>query len=112
MKSFRIKFARGALIAAAAMMTALITHCGSKSGSGNRDVQPDFGARESIFSPGRGSVEFLETCFNLPSGEIAEFVGWMAAQVKLEKLATVCRGLSAAEFNKGVSTTKDPVDIE
>ena len=112
MKYLNLRFNRGVLVFATALMMGLIAHFGSKTGSGSRDSQPDFGSRGSIFSPGRGSVEFLENCFNLPSGEIADFVGWVAAQVKLESLAKVCRGLSAAEFSSGVSTTKDPADID
>lgn len=112
MKYLNSRFNQGVLVFATTFMMGLITHCGGKSGSGTRDSQPDFGSRGSIFSPGRGSAEFLENCFNLPSGEIADFVGWMAAQVKLDGLAKVCRGLSAAEFSKGVSTTKDPADID
>ena len=57
-------------------------------------------------------MEFLNSCFNLPSGEIAEFVGWMSAQLKLESLAKVCSGLAEADFASGVSTTKEPADID
>jgi hypothetical protein len=112
MKYSKTRFKRSMLVLATGLMTGLIAHCGGKSGSGTRDNQPDFGSRGSIFSPGRGSAEFLESCFNLPSGELADFVGWMAAQVKLENLAKVCRGLNAAEFSKGVSTIKEPADID
>ena len=76
------------------------------------DFLPDFSDRGSLFSPGRGAVEFLNSCFNLPSGEIAEFVGWMSAQLKLESLAKVCSGLAEADFASGVSTTKEPADID
>jgi hypothetical protein len=94
------------------MMALSLFQCGAKTGSGTRETQPDFGARESIFSPGRGSVEFFGACFGLPSGEIAEFVGWMAAKVNLENLSKVCTGLSKAGFVDGVSTTKEPADID
>ncbi|GEM_PF-2053765 len=88
----------------------VLNNCGK--GSGSRDFLPDFSDRGSLFSPGRGAVEFLNSCFNLPSGEIAEFVGWMSAQLKLESLAKVCSGLAEADFASGVSTTKEPADID
>jgi hypothetical protein len=103
---------KGLIILSTLLMGVTLARCGGKDGSGTRDSQPDFGARSSIFSPGRGNVEFLENCFNLPAGEIADFVGWMAAAVKLDNLAKVCKGLSAAGFSEGVSTTKEPADID
>lgn len=87
----------------------LLNNCGK--GEGTRDFLPNFDDRGSIMAPGRGAVEFLNSCFNLPPGEIAEFVGWMSAQVKLDNLAKVCRGLAAAGYSEGVSTTREPADI-
>ena len=112
MKFLNSRRNQGIILISTAIMIATLSHCGSKNGSGSRDSQQDFGARGSIFSPGRGTVEFFENCFNLPAGEIAEFVGWMAAQVKLDNLSKVCKGLSAADFSEGVSTTKEPADID
>lgn len=88
----------------------VLNNCGK--GDGKRDFLPDFSDRGSLFSPGRGAVEFLNSCFNLPPGEIAEFVGWMSAQLKLDSLAKVCSGLAEADFAGGVSTSKEPADID
>lgn len=98
-------------VAVLCLAVTALSQCGQKSGSGSRETQPDFDERSSVFTPGRRSAEFFENCFNLPPGEIAEFVGWMAAAVKLEGLSRVCRGLSQAGFSDGVSTTRDPADI-
>ncbi|NDE15876.1 hypothetical protein EBZ80_13190 [bacterium] len=86
-----------------------LTNCGK--GNGTRDFLPDFSDRGSIFAPGRGAVEFLNNCFNLPPGEIAEFVGWMSARLKLDALSAVCSGLADSGFAEGVSTTREPADI-
>jgi hypothetical protein len=111
MKFKNLKSYRALILVAVAGTSIAVSNCGSKSGSGSRETQPNFADRGSVFSPGRSSVEFFESCFNLPSGEVAEFVGWMAAAVNLDNLSKVCRGLNQAGFTDGVSTTKEPADI-
>jgi hypothetical protein len=74
--------------------------CGKKSGSGTRDTLPDFDSRSA------------SSCFGLPAGEVAEFVGWVAAAVKLDQLSKVCKALNSANFTDGVSSSADPVDVD
>lgn len=95
--------------------------CGG-GGSGTRDSVPSFEDRSTIFGDGdvnQGlcgdagacSLALLSRCFNLDQSDLPEMFSWVASSVHLDAARVICRGVEAAGFRGGVSSTAEPFDL-